>query len=146
MIVNIGTYMSKQKPLSFSLCPDNIAYINEQYQLKHRNRSHWLDDLVTHLREKSPSPDKAESKAKALRVPSNFDDQFEILWSAKGRKGAKKTAREKMRGFCKGETAEDVEAFIAMLVRDINEQLKSEVLGFADLHLTTYLNQERWEK
>ena len=54
--------MSKQKPLSFSLCPDNIAYINEQYQLKHRNRSHWLDDLVTHLRARSPSPDKATPK------------------------------------------------------------------------------------
>lgn len=45
--------MSK-KSRSFSLCEDNIAYIEEQWPSKgKRSRSHWLDDLITHLREKS---------------------------------------------------------------------------------------------
>ena len=43
----------KQKPLSFSLHPDNIAYVKQQQAVKHRNQSHWMDDLLTHLRLKS---------------------------------------------------------------------------------------------
>ena len=40
----------KQKPLSFSLCAENIAYVEEECSSRHRNRSHWMDDLLTHLR------------------------------------------------------------------------------------------------
>jgi len=43
----------KKQVSSFSLSPDNIAYIDDQWESKgKRNRSHWLDDLITHLRTK----------------------------------------------------------------------------------------------
>ena len=50
----------KQKPLSFSLHPDNIAYIestvSKQKETNHRyNRSMYMDDLITHLRNKAVS-------------------------------------------------------------------------------------------
>ena len=48
----------KQKPLSFSLHPDNHAYIEavvkKQKEVNHRyNRSMYMDDLITHLRTKA---------------------------------------------------------------------------------------------
>ena len=48
----------KQKPLSFSLHPDNIAYIEaaviKQKETNHRySRSMYLDDLIAHLRTKA---------------------------------------------------------------------------------------------
>ena len=48
----------KQKPLSFSLHPDNHAYIEaavmKQKETNHRyNRSMYMDDLITHLRTKA---------------------------------------------------------------------------------------------
>ena len=56
----------KQKPLSFSLHPENIAYIESavlgQKEVNHRySRSMYLDDLITHLRTKAkPSKSKQE--------------------------------------------------------------------------------------
>ena len=56
----------KQKPLSFSLNPDNIAYIEsavlKQKETNHRySRSMYMDDLITHLRTKAkPSKIKQE--------------------------------------------------------------------------------------
>ncbi len=55
----------KQKPLSFSLHPDNIAYIEaavlKQKEGNHRySRSMYLDDLITHLRTKAKPKAKAE--------------------------------------------------------------------------------------
>tara|TARA_R110002096_G_scaffold269854_1_gene463750 strand:+ start:733 stop:1170 length:438 start_codon:yes stop_codon:yes gene_type:complete len=55
----------KQKPLSFSLHPDNIAYIESavlgQKEVNHRySRSMYLDDLITHLRNKAAAKDKPE--------------------------------------------------------------------------------------
>ena len=52
----------KQKPLSFSLHPDNIAYIEaavlKQKEGNHRySRSMYLDDLITHLRTKAKPKD-----------------------------------------------------------------------------------------
>lgn len=48
----------KQKPLSFSLHPDNIAYIEaavlKQKEVNSRySRSMYMDDLITHLRTKA---------------------------------------------------------------------------------------------
>jgi len=56
----------KQKPLSFSMHPDNIAYIEaavqKQKEVNHRySRSMYIDDLITHLRLKAkPSKSKQE--------------------------------------------------------------------------------------
>ena len=56
---------AKQKPLSFSLHPDNHAYIEavvaKQKEVNHRyNRSMYMDDLITHLRTRNkPVPTAA---------------------------------------------------------------------------------------
>ena len=51
----------KKQASSFSLSPENIAYIDDQWKGKgKRNRSHWLDDLITHLREKQSPSKKSE--------------------------------------------------------------------------------------
>jgi hypothetical protein len=76
----------KQKPLSFSLHPDNHAYIEavvaKQKETNHRyNRSMYMDDLITHLRTKSEAQvkniqnvgltviEKPKPKGKQFKVP-----------------------------------------------------------------------------
>lgn len=72
----------KQKPLSFSLHPDNHAYIEavvlKQKETNHRyNRSMYMDDLITHLRTKAkPKTEVAvidRPKRKVFTKP-NFQD------------------------------------------------------------------------
>ena len=57
----------RQKPLSFSLHPDNHAYIEavvlKQKETNHRyNRSMYMDDLITHLRTKAKPVKKAKTE------------------------------------------------------------------------------------
>tara|TARA_R110002126_G_scaffold275772_1_gene421188 strand:+ start:1148 stop:1618 length:471 start_codon:yes stop_codon:yes gene_type:complete len=78
----------KQKPLSFSLHPDNHAYIEavvaKQKETNHRyNRSTYMDDLITHLRLKAATNtitgvtdltiDKPKPKSKRF-VPPAFQE------------------------------------------------------------------------
>ena len=74
----------KQKPLSFSLHPDNHAYIEEvvskQKETNHRyNRSMYMDDLITHLRTKAEArtnlvvTEKPETPVKRF-VPPTFQE------------------------------------------------------------------------
>lgn len=63
----------KQKPLSFSLHPDNHAYIEavvaKQKETNHRyNRSMYMDDLITHLRTKAET--KERSIVKKILLPA----------------------------------------------------------------------------
>ena len=80
----------KQKPLSFSLHPDNHAYIEavvaRRKETNHRyNRSTYMDDLITHLRTKSEAQvkhiqnvglatiEKPKPKAKQFKAPSSLE-------------------------------------------------------------------------
>lgn len=70
----------KQKPLSFSLHPDNHAYIEavvaKQKETNHRyNRSMYMDDLITHLRTKAEAKPKAKTELAVLdiKLPDNLD-------------------------------------------------------------------------
>ena len=76
----------KKKVSSFSLSPDNIEYVNDQWEAKgKRNRSHWLDDLLTHLREKSGSQLPAVAKPKAKRFkPPTFEEVGRYMCDEKG--------------------------------------------------------------
>ena len=65
----------KQKPLSFSLCEENIAYVEQQYPVRHRNKSHWMDDLLTHLRTKAkPTTANIATVEKPKRKGVAFDE------------------------------------------------------------------------
>lgn len=78
----------KQKPLSFSLCAENIAYVEAQHSVKHRNKSHWMDDLLTHLRTKSESTNTAvveKPKAPVKRfVPPTLIEVTDYMFEKTG--------------------------------------------------------------
>jgi hypothetical protein len=74
----------KQKPLSFSLHPDNHAYIEavvaKKKETNHRySRSTYMDDLITHLRTKTEASKPkqelaiAKPKAKQFKVPTPLE-------------------------------------------------------------------------
>lgn len=136
--------MTSQKSISFSLGPENIQYVMDSFQLKHRNKSHWLDDLITHLRTRSSDKPKA-ARSKQKSYPSNLDEQFELLWDTKGKVGAKngpKGAYNKFKKLAEGASEEGCETFTKMLMDDILNH-KHEP-GYPEMHLTTYLNNQRW--
>lgn len=110
---------------------------------QHERSYGWLlDRMIKKYCQPEDKPQVKRSEPK--RVPSNFDECFERLWIAKGRKGAKQKAKDKFKTYCAGESPEDIEAFTQMLIDDL-ESRKDE-LGSAELHLTTYLNEKRWDK
>lgn len=134
----------KQRPISFSLSPDNIQYVMESYPVKHRNKSHWLDDLITHLRAKPKEEVKKKlTRAKISTYPNNLEEQFNLLWLAKGTKSAKKKAFDSYRKIMKDSTNEVCQQLTEIFIAHI-ESMRDEI-GFDKLHLVTYLNQERWE-
>lgn len=137
----------KQKPLSFSLCQDNHAYIDTEWQVNHRSRSHWMDDLVTHLRlkkEASTTVKAPANKRKKLTYPDNLDEQFLLLWDAKDKKGQKQKAYDIYRKMSAGQTNEILEGFTLILITDINK--KKHEPGYPERHLTSYLNGKFWEE
>ena len=76
-----------RKPLSFSMCPLNIAYIKEQVALRKETDSRysvsqWGDDLITHLRLKAELKPITESikkpKVKAELVVADYPDDLNV--------------------------------------------------------------------
>ncbi len=73
----------KQKPLSFSLHPDNHAYI-EAVVLKQKktnsryNRSMYMDDLITHLRTKAKP--KAKVGLAEITYPASLNIKAWDKW------------------------------------------------------------------
>ena len=73
----------RKKPLSFSLCPLNIAYVLEQVAERQKENSRYSvsqygDDLITHLRTKAESKPKTEMVAVKPKVkrftPPTFNE------------------------------------------------------------------------
>lgn len=90
---------------------------------------------------------KRSKPKKAASYPSNLDDQFEILWDTKGKKGAKngtKGAYEIFKKLAANVDEDTCETFTKMLIDDINKN--SGECGYPEMHLTSYLNQQRWDK
>ncbi len=90
---------------------------------------------------------KRSKPKKAASYPSNLDEQFEILWDTKGKKGAKNGTRGAYEIFKKLAANVDddtCETFTKMLIDDINKN--SGECGYPEMHLTSYLNQQRWDK
>lgn len=90
---------------------------------------------------------KHSKPKKAVLYPNNLDEQFEMLWDTKGKKGAKngtKGAYEIFKKLAANVDNETCETFTKMLMDDIIKN--SGECGYPELHLTTYLNQQRWDK
>lgn len=117
-----------------------------EYSVKHERSFGWLlDRMIKKFCSDEVEVKTEKPKAKAKRAPANFEECFEGLWSAKGRKGSKAQAKEKFKAYAvDAESSEQLKEFTEMLIQDIAEQ--SDNLGFSELHLTTYINQKRWER
>lgn len=88
---------------------------------------------------------KRSTPKKAASYPSNLDEQFEMLWDTKGKKGAKngtKGAYNIFKKLAANVDEETCETFTKMLMDDILKN--SGDCGYPEMHLTTYLNQQRW--
>ncbi len=90
---------------------------------------------------------KRSTPKKAASYPSNLEDQFEMLWDTKGKRGPKmgsKGAYEIFKKLAANVDNESCEAFTKMCMDDI---LKcSGEPGYPEMHLKSYLNQQRWIK
>lgn len=84
-------------------------------------------------------------------TPDPLDLAFEAFWSAGLPKVAKPKAMQKFKlayqAWTKSEPDGDrsPQAFAQMLVSDIRQRLGLNQFGFAQLHPTTYLNNQRWK-
>ena len=90
---------------------------------------------------------KRSPPKKAASYPDNLDEQFEMLWDTKGKKGAKNGTRGAYEIFKKLAANVDNETcviFTKMLIDDINKNAGE--CGYPEMHLTSYLNQQRWDK
>ena len=90
---------------------------------------------------------KRSTPKKAASYPDNLDEQFEMLWDTKGKKGAKNGPRGAYEIFKKlsaNVDNETCETFTKLLIDDINKN--SGECGYPEMHLTSYLNQQRWDK
>ena len=149
--------MTRNKKISADISKEAKAAL-DAYSNKHdRSRSWLLNRMIlkfcTAEAEEVTTEKGGMSKAKrskpkkAATYPSNLDEQFEMLWDTKGKKGAKKGTRGAYEIFKKlaANVDEDTcETFTKMLIDDILKN--SGECGYPEMHLTSYLNQQRWDK
>ena len=122
------------------------------YCLKHeRSKGFLLEKMIRKfcgdeqpLDKPLAKPKAPKTKRKVINYPSNLDDQFLLLWDTKGKKGAKQKAYDKFRSLMANNTDEICEQATLIMVTDINKNQGEH--GYPELHLTSYLNQARWEK
>ena len=74
---------------------------------------------------------------------SFINDLFESFWLAGMSKKGKNQATKKFSAIIKKQ--DNPEEFTDMLISDVQQRLASNQMGFAELHPTTYLNNERWK-
>jgi len=92
-----------------------------------------------------PQPEvTVKGKRVIQKVPNSFNPCFETLWCNSGRNGSKSKAKDIYTKMSIGESNSDLTDFTLMLCDHIQSQ--EGVVGFDALHLTTYLNQKRWEQ
>ena len=140
----------RDEKISADVSSDAKSKLIELCEKFDRSRGYMLERMINRFHaetfgEKSET-EKAATKVKRTveKVPANFDEQFELLWVAKGRKGSKKKACEKYRAMAKGNNSEVLEQFTQMLIANIEDRNKTE-LGAPEQHLITYLNGQFWE-
>lgn len=74
---------------------------------------------------------------------TDVSDAFELFWQSTFRNGSKKKSKEIFAAIVKREKRDPME-FARILVVDVIARKESAQYGFDKLHITTYLNQERW--
>lgn len=84
-------------------------------------------------------PETTNNKDHVSVVESCFDR----LWATYPTKKSKKNSLAKFKSIVTAQS-EPPEVFTEMLCRDVETRVANRQFGFDRLHLTTYLNQERW--
>ncbi|MFA0496007.1 helix-turn-helix domain-containing protein [Vibrio sp. 10N.222.54.B11] len=74
---------------------------------------------------------------------SELESCFARLWAAFPTKKSKKNSLAKFKSIVTAQS-EPPEAFTKILCQDVENRVANRQFGFDKLHLTTYLNQERW--
>lgn len=137
--------MLKKEIISFSVSPENKEFAESAWESvdgRYSSKSHWVNELFTHLRNKVVDKPKVK-RSKPKVYPSNLDEQFNLLWCAKGKRGPKQKALDKFKPMMEGQSKAVCQELVTLLVSHI-ESMCDEI-GFRELHLTTYINQKRWE-
>ena len=110
-----------------------------------RGKGFFIDRMIRKFCVDSPVEDKPTAKrSKSKSYPGNFDEQFELLWCAKGKKGSKQKAYTIYRKMSEGEDDLVCEAFTKTLMDDLIKNQHEP--GYEPRHLTAYLNGEFWEE
>ncbi len=101
--------------------------------------------ILSFCQAKEDKPKAKRSKQKVY--PSNLEEQFELLWDIKGKRGAKngtKGAFNIFKKLAEGASEEGCVTFTKMLMDDILKHQHEP--GYPEMHLTSYLNQSRWDR
>ncbi|AUI88131.1 helix-turn-helix domain-containing protein [Vibrio azureus] len=84
-----------------------------------------------------------EPKKNKQKKSAEFESCFSQIWAVFPTKKSRKNALAKFISIVKAQS-EPPEVFTEMLCQDIETRVANRQFGFDRLHLTTYLNQERW--
>jgi hypothetical protein len=144
----------RTKKISGDITPTAKALIDAYCSEKDLSKGKLLERMIvkflgdeTTTEKGGMSKGKRSAPKKAASYPSNLDEQFEMLWDIKGKKGAKngtKGAYAIFKKLAANVDNETCETFTKMLIDDILSN--SGECGYPEMHLTSYLNQQRWVK
>ena len=149
--------MTRNKKISADISEKAKSALDDYSDKHDRSRSWLLNRMILKFcageAEQTTTEKGGMNKAKRSKVkkaasyPSNLDEQFEMLWDTKGKKGAKNGTRgayEIFKKLAANVDDETCKTFTKMLIDDINKN--SGECGYPEMHLTSYLNQQRWDK
>ena len=151
----------RNKKISADISLDADAMLTEYCKKHERSRGFLLEKMIRNFCGDSKPVKQEETTTvkgdmqkakrstpkKAASYPDNLDEQFEMLWDTKGKKGAKNGSRgayEIFKKLAANVDSDTCETFTRMLIDDINKN--SGECGYPEMHLTSYLNQQRWIK
>jgi len=125
---------------------DESTYSLNSLMMNHdRTCSYLIERMVKkYCTSDAGAPKTKVARSKPKTYPGNIEEQFGFLWDAKGKKGAKPKALLKFKSMLAGDTDETCQTLTEMFIADIKKSASEP--GFDTLHLTTYLNNERWIK
>lgn len=136
--------MSRSSRLTADITLEAHNMLRELCNKHERSKGWLLEKMIRKYCEPQEEVEKPKTTRAVTKYPSNFNDQFERLWAAKGKKGSKAKAKDKYKRMFANESDETCESLTDILINDIESNMGE--LGMPEMHLTTYLNQERWER
>ena len=147
----------RNKKISADISIEANTLLNDLVINHERSKGWLLDKMIRKFCGETVEPvttvkgDMSKAKRskpkKAAAYPSNLDEMFEMLWDIKGKKGAKngtKGAYEIFKKMSANVSEDTCESVTKMMIDDIIKSKGDS--GYPELHLTTYLNQQRWDK